>query len=345
MKNSPVIFTHYLWMLAVTALVSGIILPARYDMPYPQKLGPKFDPVVKQEYVKDISASKPEVVVFGDSVVLFGVDQNLLTQELGVESYVMALPGSTSAAWYLMLKNIILEADVVPKYAVLPFRDTILTLPTYRTTGYYFEIVDNFAQTHEPVVTQLAYVNALSPSEKIAEQYLPLYSARWKIRDGLDSRLRYAAPTAFDCATPCVDDALDLIFGKQQGVDVTALNNAVDDSQKILYNAEAYDFENQVQKSFLPYMIQLAQENNITLVFVRTKTLTYPEYKTEPVGLREYGQSLDKYLSKQDNIVYMDLGHDQRPEAKYYADPIHLNAEGKRIFTQILAEQLKKVME
>jgi hypothetical protein len=346
MNKSPAVFYHYLWMLTVALLVSGFILPARYDMPYPQTLGPTFDPIVKQDYVRDISAGKPEVVVIGDSVVVFGVDQNTLTQELGVESYAMGMPGSTSAAWYLMLKNIVVESNPRPKYVILPFRDTILTLPTYRTTGYYFEIVDNFAQTREPVVTQLAYINALSPAEKIAEQYLPIYSARWKMRDGLDARLRYAASAAmFDCAAPCVNDALNYIFGKQQGVDVTALNNAVDDSQKILYSAEAYDFEKQIDKSFVPYMIQLAQENNITLVFVRTKTLVYPKYSSEPSGLRSYSQALAEYLSGQEHVAFINLAHDERLVPAYYLTTLHFNAEGKQVFTKILAEELKKIMK
>jgi hypothetical protein len=153
MNKAPAVFYHYLWMLAAALLLSGLILPARYALPYPQTLGPTFDPIVKQDYTKAISAGKPEVVVIGDSFVVFGVDRKLLTQELGAETYVMGLPGSTSAAWYLMLKNVIIEADVTPKYVVLPFRDTILTLPTYRTTGYYFEIVDNFARPNEPLLT------------------------------------------------------------------------------------------------------------------------------------------------------------------------------------------------
>lgn len=332
-------------MLAAALLVTSFVLPARYGLPYPQQLGPTFDPVVKQEYIKEISAGKPEVVVIGDSVVVFGIDQNTLAKELGVNVYAMGMPGSTSAAWYLMLKNIIVEADVTPRYVILPFRDTILTLPTYRTTGYYFEIIDNFARPREPLVTELAYVNAMSPAEKFAEQYLPLYSARWKMRDGLDSRLRYSAPAAFDCAIPCVNDALDLLFGKQQGVDVTALNNAVDDSQAILYTADAFNFEKQIDKSFLPYMIQLAKDNNFTLVFVRTKTLVYPTYDSEPSGLRSYSAALAEYLSKQDHTVFIDLGHDERLLPEYYLTTLHFNAKGKQLFTTILAQELKKFMK
>jgi lysophospholipase L1-like esterase len=185
----------------------------------------------------------------------------------------------------------------------------------------------------------------MSPLEKFAERYIPLYGARWRMRAGLDARLRYDAPRMLDCGEMCVNDALNYLFGKQQGVDVTALNNAVDDSQKVLYNAEAYDFEKQLGKAFLPYMIQIAQENGFTLVLVRTKTLTYPELNTEPPGLRSYSASLAGYLNSQANVMYIDLSHDARFTPQHYTDSLHLNAEGKKLFTATLAEELKQRMK
>lgn len=342
MKSLPAVFRHYLWMLAAALLLGGFILPARYHMPYPHPLGPTFDPIVKMEYARQISALQPKVVVIGDSVVVFGVDQDALTRELGAPAYALGMPGSTSAAWYLMLKNIVAESTPVPPYVVLPFRDTILTLPTYRTTGYYFEIVDNFAGRHEPLVTQLSYLNAMSPLEKFAEAYIPLYSARWRLREGLDTRLRYGLSDKLGIERERVNDALNYLFGKQQGLDATALNSAANDSPKILYNDQAYDFESQLEKSYLPHMIRLAQEHGFTLVFVRTKTQVYPDASAEPPGLRRYSAALADYLNAQENVLFLDLGHDPRLERKYYLTDLHFNAEGKQLFTKILAEELKK---
>ncbi len=344
MKNSPLLFRRYLWLLAAALLLGGLILLARYQTPYPYPLGPAFDPIIKKEYAKQISARKPKVVVIGDSVVVFGVDQQTLTRELGEPAYALGVPGSTSAAWYLMLKNIIADSNPIPPYVVLPFRDTILTLPTYRTTGYYFEIVDNFAGKHEPLVTQLSYLNAMNPLEKFAERYVPLYSVRWRLREGLDARLRYGLAGRLGLRQERVNDALNYIFGKQQGLDFTALNSAADDSKQILYNDEAYDFERQLQKSYLPRMIQIAQQEGFTLVFVRTKTQAFPEASSEPPGLRRYSAALAEYLNAQENVVFIDLGHDSRLERKYYLTELHFNEQGKQLFTKILAEELKKRM-
>ncbi|MDD2922607.1 MAG: SGNH/GDSL hydrolase family protein [Anaerolineales bacterium] len=343
--NLKTSLSRYLWILIVLLLSGSFILPSRYGIPYPQTLGPKFDPIIKREYINAITENKPDVVLLGDSILYFGVDQTQLTSLLNTETYSMGIPGSASAVWYLALKNMILESAHTPKYVVILFRDTVLTLPSFRTTGRYFELLDDFARTREPLTTELAFVNHMSPAEKIAERYFPLYSARWEIRIRLDGRLRYGAASALlNCPQPCADEALNSIFGKQ-GVDVVALNRAVEDSQQTLYTSAAMNFEKQIDKSFLPAMIRLAQENNVALIFVRTKTLTYPEYDSEPPALRAYIQSLKEYLSRQNGAAFLDLAHDKRIERAYFSDNLHFNAEGKTAFTQILADELKALVK
>jgi lysophospholipase L1-like esterase len=338
--NSRKIFSRYLWLLPGLMLTSIFFLSGRYDIPYPQTLGPKFDAIVKKDYLDAISASQPEIVLVGDSVLYFGIDQDQLTSQLKVETYSIGVPGSASAVWYLTLKNTILESPHTPKYVVILFRDTMLTLPAFRTTGRYFELLDDFARPREPLVTELAFVNQMSPLEKLAEQYFPLYSARWELRTRLDERMRYSPSSMFlNCSKPCTDEALNSIFGKQ-GVDVVALNRAIADSQQTLYTSAALNFENQIDKSFLPAIILMAQENNIELIFVRTKTLTYFEPAYEPPALRAYVESLDQYLSKQDHVYFLDLAHDERIKHEYFSDTVHFNEKGKDAFTKILADEL-----
>jgi hypothetical protein len=343
--NPKIIFSRYLRLLLGLLLASSFFLPVRYGIPYPQTLVPKFDPIVKREYIKALSASQPEIILVGDSVLYFGVDQDQLTSQLKVKTYSIGVPGSASAVWYLTLKNMILESTGSPKYVVILFRDTMLTLPSFRTTGRYFELLDDFARPREPLVAELAFINQMTPAEKLAEQYLPLYSTRWELRTGLDERVRYGPSSMLlNCSKPCTDEALNSIFGKQ-GVDVVALNRAIADSQQSLYTSSALNFENQIDRSFLPAIIHLAQENNIKLIFVRTKTLTYFERAYEPPALRAYIESLSEYLSKQDRVYFLDLAHDERLKSEYFADAVHFNETGKTAFTKILADELRLLIK
>lgn len=342
--NTQAVFSRYLLFLFGTLLVSSFYLPGHYDIPYPQSLGPQFKPNVRRDYIDAISTDQPELVLIGDSVLYLGVDEPMLTNQLGMKTYSLGVPGSGSAAWYLILKNVVLGAAHRPKYVVILFRDTMLTTPSFRTTGRYFGLVDDFAGRKEPLVTQLAFIDQMNPIEKLAEQYFPLYSARWEIRDGLDSRIRYTAPSALlNCPAECTDDAINSIFGRER-VDVVALNQAVEDAGQTLYAPAAMDFEDQVERSFLPATIQLARENDLTLVFVRTKTLIFPEYASEPFALRRYIESLDTYLSES-GAYYLDYAHDPRIKDTYFFDSLHFNADGKEAFTQMLADELRPFLK
>jgi hypothetical protein len=343
--NSRPVFSRYLWFLFLFVVVSSFILPQRYGIPYPQNLGPQFTPNVRREPIDAISANKPDIVLVGDSVLYLGVDPDALSNQLGMKTYSIGVPGSGSAVWFLLLKNVILDSSRHPKVVVILFRDTMLTVPDYRTTGRYFGLVDDYAGRNEPLVEQLAYINQMSPLEKLAEQYLPLYAARWEIRERLDSRIRYTVPSVLlNCPIDCVDGATNSVFGRER-VDVVALNQAIEDAGSLLYSPEAMDFNRQINRSFLPAMIQLAQENGIKLIFVRTRTLIYPKYAVEPLALRNYIISLGQYLSGQKNVYFLDFAYDVRIKDLYFFDSLHFNAEGNRAFTKILADELKPLLK
>ncbi len=343
--NQRTLFQRYVLYLAVALLVLSIYLPARYGISYPEPLGPEFKPNVKRIYGEYIAERRPDVVLVGDSVLYLGVDQDALSSQLGSETYNIGIPGSGSAVWYLILKNVIVESSPRPKYVLVFFRDAMLTIPTYRTTGRYFGIVDDFAGRNEPLLSQLAYIDPMSPVERIAEQYFPLYSTRLDVREGLDNRIRYLAPSMlFDCPVECTDEAINSVFGRDR-VDVTTLNQAVEDAGRTLYAPQAMDFDARLDGSFLPAMLQLAQENDITLIFVRTKTMNFPEVSSEPAALRQYIVSLDEYLSVQEDVYFLDFGHDPRLLDGYYFDSLHFTDEGKKAFTELLAEELEQILK
>lgn len=344
--KSKTVFLQYLLLSFIAFVISGYFLSNYYDLPYPKPLGAQaeFTPNVQRGDINAISKNQPELILLGDSILYLGVDESAVAKKLDMKTYSIAVPGSGSAIWYLIFKNVILEATSHPKYVMILFRDTTLTLPSFRTTGYYFDVLDEFARYQEPLLMDLAFINAMSPAEKYTEQYLPLYSARWELRNGLDHLLRYGLSSAVSrCSENCVDQSMDTVFG-EENIDAAAINQPVSDAA-VLYTRAALDFKSQVGKSFLPAMIEMAQKNDITLIFVRTKNMTYPEYASEIPALSTYINSLKDYFSTQENVRFIDLAHDERIKAEYFTDSVHFNEEGKNIFTKILADQLMPLMK
>lgn len=335
--NTRLTFLRFLTALGLVLLASGIFLPRRYNFAYPAPLGPVFDARVKGEHLQGIQQSQPSVVLLGDSTLYEGIDPLLLTTELGEPVYEMATPGSGTAAWYLQMKNIVLESSHRPEYVVIFFRNTILTVPQYRTTGRYFALLDDYATKNETLVSELAFVNQMSLLERFAEAYIPLYTARVDIRDDLDNAIRYLPPRLFSCDRNCTNEAVSSIFGRE--VDPVALNLVQEDAAKTLYAQEELNFEAQIDTSLLPYMIELAQKNNVKLVFVRTRI-----FGPEP-EMSAYRNALDTYLLQHDDVYLLDYWNDPRVLESYYVDSLHMNAIGKQEFTKMLADELKAIIE
>jgi len=342
MMESKRVFPLYVWLLVGLLTITSFTLPLHFDISYPAPLGPQFDARSKIEHLEYIEAHRPEMVLIGDSQLYLGVDQEQLSGELGAVTYKIAIPGSGSAVWYLLMKNSVAESSYAPHVVVVVFRDTLLTVPAYRATGRYFDLVDDYARRNEPLLLERAYLNQMGPLEKAAEQYFPLYSARREIREGVDGDLRYALPSLLGCASACVDNAINTVFGRER-LDPAALSQAIDAAQQTMFTPAALDFSTEVGRSFLPEMIRIAQERGIRLVFVRLKTLIYPMLATQPPALREYISLLGAYLAQKDAVL-LDFGQDERIQPEYFFDELHFTAEGMGVFTHLLAEELQPIL-
>ena len=147
-------------------LAASFLLPIYFNGPYPHPPGPVFDQAANRNYLHEIEAQQPEIVLLGDSQLTKGVEKALFQSRTDTSTYKLDIPGSSSALWYLMLKNNILPARPAPRLVVVTFRDTLLTAPTFRTTGPYFGLIDRFARPADTFLIERAYIAGMSPWEK-----------------------------------------------------------------------------------------------------------------------------------------------------------------------------------
>lgn len=339
--DARALFSRYLIFMGL-ALLGNFFLPAYYGSAYPKALMPEpFTPPIKGQYTKGINQTQPKVVFIGDSV-LFSLDNAAIAKGLGVTTYSIGIPGAGTAAWYLILKNIVLDAEHKPDYIVIPFHNTKLTVASLHTTGAYFQTLDDFAGRNEPLVAELAYAAQMTPLERFAEAYFPVYGARWELRSRLDDVTRYDLPAMFfNCPADCVNQNLDAAFDRQN-VNLGGKKGNVEN----IYAPENMDFDGQIGKSFLPHIIELARANGIKIIFVRVKSLVYPDLRSEPPALRGYVESLKEYFAAQEGVAFVDLGHDERMLPAYFEnDGVHFTPEGRIVFVEILSAALKPVIK
>jgi hypothetical protein len=337
-------FLQFSAILLTLIVASWIVIPARYQVSYPRDIRPQFDKYIRRNYVNDIEAQHPDIVLLGDSMLHPAVNDVVLSERLNQKIMAIGLPGSASTLWYLIVKNNILEAQSPPKYLAIFFRDTMMTVPGYRVTGRYFEQIDEFAGPKDGELIKRAYLNQMNPLEKLAEAWFPPFGSRWSIRQGIDSRIRYTLPSLqLGCEQPCMNNAMEVVFG-DLNMDRNFLSDALAAADDYLYSNTALNFDQQIGESFLPELIQLTREHNIQLILVRMRILRFAVPGSEPPALSKYNQGLSDYLAA-NGVLYLDYSRETRLSHDEFADPLHMNSAGQAIFTDLFAQDLLKFIQ
>lgn len=318
---------------------SSIALMDRHQLTFPRDPGPTLNNMVRANYLKYIEENHPQIVIIGDSTLGASVDADKLAQETGKSVYSISIPGSASALWYLILKSNIAGASYKPDYFVIVFRDTILTAPGYRVHGSYFDLLDEYADHNEPLITKNSFVNFMNPPEIAAEKYLPLYVSRSDIRKTIDMHIRYFAPSLFGCNQDCTDYVLGNTLAGAE-LEPKALMDAVGAAESYLYTPERLDFDSQVNKSYLPEMVRISKENNIEMILVRIKVKSAPPESLDKIS--NYIDSMGAYVAEK-NVPLLNFGVEPRLTNELFLDSIHLNEKGKAVFTQLLSDGLTQI--
>lgn len=320
-----------------------IFVPFWYDLPYPMEVGPQFDERIRPLYTNILNEEQPEILLLGDSMLESAVDESIAGKQLDKKIHMLSIPGTASAIWYLIIKNSVLVADHQPEYLILFFRDSMITTPGYRVVGRYLDMVDELASPADKLLIERAYINQMTLLERFMDAYMPLYGARWDIRESIDHRIRYTLGNLIlNCDKSCMDDAMEIVF-QDDNLDLTFLSDAINAADDDIYTDNALNFKYQVDKSFLPEIIRLCQENGIKLIMVRMPIIRFENEGTNPPELDNYIQDLGAYL-EENNIPFLDFDQKEIP-AEYYRDVLHLNEQGKVIFTKELIQALNPIIK
>ncbi len=76
------------------------------------------DDYVDFQYARKIDAVRPGILLLGNSVLDWGVDEHLLGELLGTPVLKIGIGGSASAWWYLLVKNVLPAANHRPDVLV-----------------------------------------------------------------------------------------------------------------------------------------------------------------------------------------------------------------------------------
>jgi len=301
--------------------------------------------LVGDKHIPDLSETltsiKPELILLGNSMLGEAVGQEQISEALGVNSVKVWLGGSGSAWWYLVIKNIVSKLSHRPRYIGIFFRDNYLTLPQHKTSGKHKKGIDGFAGEGEEVLDQLAYFSSMNSVELAVQKYLPLFNHRTQLRETFEQNLKNLV--AKNTGVGDVEKVNELIS--------VTLDNAKMNSQmlhrrqiadELTQDEYRKDMSFHPERSFLEHIVTMCKEQDIGLFFVRVKRLRDLKVNKQSPELLKYISQLNAYLNEQ-NIPFIDFTDNRQILKKHFGKSDHLNKKGGRnLFTQLLAEQIKK---
>lgn len=294
---------------------------------------------LNREHVR-IEKAKPRVIFVGNSLLDKGIDEKQFTEITGVSSMKYAKPGHGATMWYVIIKNVIAAAEHKPEMVAVVFRDYLLTDPMHNVTGRYKNRIAYWSEPKEPVVDQLSYIPNMNKFEYKVLSKWRFWAERFRIKDKLDSETKKTVSRALGYEDKyAARDAVERVFANENMIqELLTLRQEADLEGK--QKVESHLFEDQVDNSFLPHMVQIAKDRDIRLAFIRIRGHRFVNPKFEDKYLEEYIAGLSKYLEAND-AIFLDYTDDERIQKEHFADGDHLNADfGMPLFTKLVAERL-----
>ena len=278
-----------------------------------------------------------DAVLVGNSVLQKGVDVGRLRELTGRDITRIWHGGSASAWWYLAVKNIILQAENRPDIAVICFRDTFLTQPDYRIHGDYARVLKAMSMAYEPEVEALAYGRSGSRVQRWLERKWRLYRCRRDIREDGEDALERCVESLFPDIEPGeFEDSAEDVFNDDR-LDPELFRMALDRAENPEEDT-VFDFEANVQASFLPLIIDLLESGGVRLVLVRMRK-NPGKNEEHDTRIHAYLDGLRTYLAER-GVPLIDYGEDKRLPREMFGSGDHLTEEGMNVFTRMLAEGL-----
>jgi hypothetical protein len=297
---------------------------------------PDSQKVIYEQYMRQI---KPQIILLGNSILGYAVDGRMFTdmiQNKRVGKFKMG--GGETAWWYMVLKNVILTAPQKPQMVAIFFRDHYLTDPTYRSGGEFKQYIDWMASDSEPVLDRLAYQTNLSPMSRFFAQCSPLYQQKSRLNPRIQQTVKsFAASILPGKKNPTPDAAIENLFDEKN------MDNRLLTARQLAAESVAdenqYDFDKQVQKSFLPYLIEEADKYHVKLVFVRMKRCRDVVPGQQPEALVRYIEKLKTYLNEK-GCSFIDFTNDPRITEDLYGAGDHFSDHGMKSFTPMLVDAM-----
>jgi hypothetical protein len=295
--------------------------------------------------VKLLRSVRPECVLVGDSMLASRIDPETLRKVSDMPCALLPYPGSGTALWYLVSKNIVAAQAHPPRWMIIFFRDKQLTMPAHRTGERYRNGLEMCMQGDEPLFRSI-----LSATQRDVEPWTgrfldSVYIVQRKRKDW-QTKVQYGAlkAVADRPERAAVREAAARIFkptySRAERDEISARDG------EISLDIEAHDFETNVAQSFLPAILEVARRSHIRLLFFRVKRRPRDSHTlaVDKPNLQKYAQALREYLSER-GALFVDETTDPEVSYAYYSGDDHVQESMMAPYTKLFWSKVRPLLD
>jgi hypothetical protein len=322
---------HIGWLGVIGIVLAVLGLPAFLDQGTPPRR--PFD----ERPLRALEKARPHVVLVGDSMLETRIDPKVLNKLADERWEVLGQSGSSTAIWFLMMKNIVAVQSPPPRVAIIFFRARQLTRPAHRTGEGYRKTIEGFMRESEPEVEQLFASTETRQRTWLERVSLAMYPVQWRQEAWRDKTQSWALDliaTSRDYGQ-IRDDAREIFDVRRLRQD-TGEDFERGEGGRPDLDPDDHEFSAAVGRSFLPSILAIAREKNIHLIFFRVMRKPLPTGEPQEVSptYPAYERELRDYLEKA-GAQYVDESQDAEVTLKFYGADDHVAPAMMKEYTEL----------
>lgn len=287
---------------------------------------------------------QPEGVLVGDSMLGSRIDGASLDKLSGLRCAVLAYPGSGTALWYLVVKNVVAPQPHPPRWLIILFRDKQLTMAGHRTGDRYRNGLEACMVGDEPEFSAILNQTRTYVKPWPERTLETLYLLQRKRQDWR-KKMQFAALKAV-AAQPeraSIREASAEILRPAYTLAAREAINTL--NGEVSLQLENHDFRSEVEKSFLPLILAVARQHQIHPLFYRVKRRPEPNGSTpaDSANMQQYMQALHEYLDSH-GAALVDETVATEVTANFYGGDDHVRGDMMPTYTQLFWSKVAPVL-
>lgn len=294
-------------------------------IPFRQKI--PFD----KELVRQIEHLNPDYIVLGNSMVESRINSKLLSSLTNSNVLLMTNGGIQSAVWYLLVKNMIVESNVTPKYVFIFFRGNIFSMPRERTEANYRQYVEAYSTENESTFNTTIKNDLGFPVEQI-RHYL---TSTLDLQPYRSQSQNFIQALAYQFAAT---GSTYISHRQMMGELFHYSNYRSIEATKTDHN---FDKPFRPEDGFMPAIIDEADAGDIKMVFVRIQERPTKHNLEKNERMRDYIGDLEKYVTTRGHVFY-DFTGDTKLPVKMYGEGDHIADAYRDQYTRHFYSKLKE---